>query len=248
MAERDPFARLRLATAARIGLGRAGQALPTAPMLALQLAHARARDAVSASLDVDALRNAIMRLHAGPVSIVDSAAPDRLSYLRNPGLGRRLGAEVQLRADGDVDLAVVVADGLSARAVHAHAPALVAALRAQLHDWRLGPIVIARLARVAIGDPIGEALRARASVVLIGERPGLSAADSLGAYITWAPAPGRRDSERNCVSNIRTPGGMSTAHAAGTIAWLLREARTLGASGVSLKLRYDPAIGAVEQA
>lgn len=241
MVDRDPFARLRAATEARIGLGRAGQALPTAPMLALQLAHARARDAVSAVLDVDALRRAI----ALPTLLVDSAAPDHLAYLQNPGLGRRLADGASLPR-GDHDLVIVVADGLSAQAVQMHAPTVVAALTERLVDWRIAPVVIARFARVAIGDPIGEAIGARAAVVLIGERPGLSAADSLGAYITWGPAQGRRDSERNCVSNIRTPGGMSGPHAADTIVWILREARRIGASGVSLKLRHDPAAAAVE--
>ena len=237
MADRDVFEGLRLATAARIGLGRAGQALPTAPMLALQLAHARARDAVAAALDVEALQRAISR----PRIVVDSAAPDRLAYLQNPGLGRRLADDAPPLPRGEYDLVIVVADGLSARAVQTHAPAVVAALYARLGDWRVAPVVVAKRARVAIGDPIGEAIGARAAVVLIGERPGLSAADSLGAYITWNPAPGRRDSERNCVSNIRTPGGMQAASAADTIAWILREARKLGASGVSLKLRHDPA-------
>jgi ethanolamine ammonia-lyase small subunit len=239
--DRDPFARLRQATDARIGLGRAGQGLPTKPMLALQLAHARARDAVGAALDVDTLQRAI----AGPTIVVDSAAPDRLAYLQNPGLGRRLADGTAL-ARGDYDLAIVVADGLSAKAVQAHAPTVVAALVTRLAGWRIAPIVVARLARVAIGDPIGEAVGARATVVLIGERPGLSAADSLGAYVTWQPVVGRRDSERNCVSNIRTPGGMPGVQAADTIAWLLHEARTLGATGVTLKLRYDPSIAAVQ--
>ncbi len=232
---RDPFAALRQATPARIGLGRAGQGLPTAPMLAFQLAHARACDAVHASLDVERLSAAI----AHPTVTIDSAAADRTAYLQNPELGRRLSADAQPLSRGDDDLAIVVADGLSATAVQAHAPTVIQSLLGRLSDWSIAPIVIVRQGRVAIGDPIGEALGARAVVVLIGERPGLSAADSLGAYLTWAPKPGRRDSERNCVSNIRSPAGLSPSRAADKIAWLLREARRLQFSGVALKDRQD---------
>jgi len=235
---RDPFAALRQATAARVGLGRAGQGLPTAPMLAFQLAHARARDAVHAPLDLGQIGAALGRASV----VVDSAAPDRATYLQSPDLGRRLDKSASSLTPGDYDLAIVLADGLSATAVHAHGPAVVSALAARLGDWSLAPIVIARQARVAIGDPIGEALGAKVVVVLIGERPGLSAADSLGAYLTWDPKPGRRDSERNCVSNIRAPGGLSPEQAADKIGWLLREAKRLGFSGVDLKDRSSGGI------
>jgi ethanolamine ammonia-lyase small subunit len=235
---RDPFVALRQATAARVGLGRAGQGLPTAPMLAFQLAHARAQDAVHAGLDVEAVQAALDR----PSIVADSAAPDRAAYLQNPDLGRRLNPESDSLARGDYDLAIVLADGLSAIAVQAHGPAVAAALAVRLADWRLAPLVIARQARVAIGDPIGEALGAKLVVVLIGERPGLSAADSLGAYLTWDPKRGRRDSERNCVSNIRQPGGLSPDQAADKIVWLLREARRLGFTGVDLKDRSGDGI------
>jgi ethanolamine ammonia-lyase small subunit len=226
---KDPLEVLRQATPARVALGRAGQGLPTAPMLAFQLAHAKARDAVHAALDVEALSAEL----GGEVLVVKSAAPDRAAYLADPDLGRRLSSAAL--PHGDFDLAIVVGDGLSATAVQAHAAAVVAALGARLPGWRLAPVVIARQARVAIGDPIGEALGARAVVVLIGERPGLSAADSLGAYITWEPRPGRRDSERNCVSNIRSFGGLAPDQA--KIAWLLTEARRLQMTGVALKDR-----------
>jgi ethanolamine ammonia-lyase small subunit len=229
----DPFEGLRRATPARVGLGRAGQGLATAPMLAFQLAHARARDAVHAELDVEGLRDALAR----PSLVVASAAPDRQAYLADPGLGRRLDTQSAALPKGDFDLVIVVADGLSATAVQAHAAAVVDALIARLPDWTLAPMVIARQARVAIGDPVGAALGARLVVVLIGERPGLSAADSLGAYLTFDPKPGRLDSERNCVSNIRAPGGLSHDQAADKIAWLLTEARRLGFTGVDLKDR-----------
>ncbi|PZR32830.1 ethanolamine ammonia-lyase subunit EutC [Caulobacter segnis] len=231
---RDPFAALRGLTRARIGLGRAGQALPTAPLLAFQLAHARAVDAVHADMDATAIQAALGR----PSLVVASAAPDRRTYLQDPEQGRRLDPGASIPQGLKPDLAIVIADGLSATAVNAHAATLVAALDQRLTDWTLAPIVLARQARVALGDPIGERLGARCVVVLIGERPGLSAADSLGAYITWSPKPGLRDSERNCVSNIGTDGGLTLETAADKIAWLLNQARRLGLTGVDLKDRH----------
>jgi len=204
-------------------------------MLAFQLAHARARDAVHADLDVQGLQDEI----GMPSIVVHSAAPDRAAYLQNPELGRRLEREFPAGMQGEHDLAFVIADGLSATAVHAQAPMVLKALTPRLTGWRIAPFVIAQQGRVAIGDLIGEALGARVVVVLIGERPGLSAADSLGAYITWDPRTGRRDSERNCVSNIRAPDGLSPDRAANKIAWLLGEARRLGFTGVELKDRFD---------
>jgi len=208
-------------------------------MLALQLAQARARDAVQASLDVEALRAALPL----PSIVVDSAAPDRETYLRRPDLGRRLGADAPSLPTGDVDLAIVIADGLSALAAQRHAAGVVAALVPRLAGWRLAPVVIVRQGRVAIGDEIGRALGARAVAVLIGERPGLSVHDGLGAYLTWGPRPGRADSERNCVSNIGH-AGLSAALAADKIAWLLVEAARLGFTGVDLKDRQDDALAA----
>ncbi len=136
---------------------------------------------------------------------------------------------------GDWDLAIVIADGLSAPAVHAHAAPVAHGLLARLTGWRIAPIVLASMARVALGDEIGERLGARMVLVLIGERPGLSAADSLGAYLTWAPRIGRADSERNCVSNIRPPQGLGHDAAVDTLAWLMGEGRRLGLTGVGLK-------------
>jgi len=230
---RDPFAALRAATPARIGLGRTGQSLPTSALLSLQGAEALARGAVFTGLDVNYLADAI----GGPSLVVRSAAPDRPTYLRNPSLGRRLGPQTGPLPQGPFDLVLVIADGLSAAAANAHAPPLLRALLPRLTDWRIGPMILAHQARVAIGDAIGEAMNARAVVVLIGERPGLSAADSLGAYLTWGPRTGRLDSDRNCVSNIRPTGGLSAEAAADKIAWLLTEARRLGFSGVDLKDR-----------
>ncbi len=223
---------LRAATAARIALGRAGDALPTAPLLDFQLAHARARDAVYTELDADAIAAA---LSGHEIVRMRSQAADRGEYLRRPDLGRRVDPAglVALRP-GDYDAAFVVADGLSAMAVNRQAVALVAAVCALLGGWRVAPVVLVQQGRVAIGDEIGAALGASLVVVLLGERPGLSAADSLGAYLTWAPEPGRRDSERNCISNIR-PGGLPIATAADQLAWLMREARSRRLSGIDLK-------------
>jgi ethanolamine ammonia-lyase small subunit len=229
----DPFARFRAATRARIGLGRSGDALPTRHLLDFQLAHALARDAVHGVVDWEALA---ARLPAGVETVrVRSAAPDRPTYLRRPDLGRRLeesGAE-RLPA-GDWDLALVVADGLSAAAVQAWAPATVAEILTRLAGWRVAPVVLAAQARVALGDDVGARLGARLVAVLVGERPGLSVPDSLGIYLTHAPQPGCRDSMRNCISNIHADG-LSPARAAEKMAWLAREALRRGLTGVDLK-------------
>lgn len=241
----DPWSALRALTPARIGLGRAGDALRTGDQLALRLAHAQARDAVHAALDVDALR---ADFDGHPVIAVRSAAPDRATYLQRPDLGRRLadGGLARLApptpaisfsatTDDRPDLAFVLADGLSPLAVQRHAARVVHETAARLEGWSLAPVVIATQARVALGDEIGEALRARFVVVLIGERPGLSSADSLGIYLTFEPRVGRRDSERNCISNVRPPVGLGYEGAADKVAALLREARRRGLTGVDLK-------------
>jgi ethanolamine ammonia-lyase small subunit len=236
----DPWQALRALTPARIALGRAGQSLPTRAHLEFQLAHARARDAVHEALDVARLREALAA--AGlETAEARSAAPDRDTYLQRPDLGRRLdptsrAALHDSAAPGGVDAAVVVADGLSARAAQAHAPPLLAALVPRLCQagWRLAPAVVALQARVALGDEVGALLNARLVLVLLGERPGLSAPHSLGAYLTWDPRPGRTDAERNCVSNIR-PEGLVPALAAGRLHHLMLEAARLRLSGVRLK-------------
>ena len=220
----DPYAALRAATPARIGLGRSGDSLPTKAVLEFQLAHARARDAVHGVLDADALASALAPL---PTVLVQSQAADASDYLRRPDLGRRLCAELAQRLAvlaGAPDVVFVVADGLSAAAVQTQAAAMIAASLPALEDLAIGPIVIARRARVALGDEIGARLGAGLCVLLVGERPGLSVADSLGVYITFDPRPGRRDSERNCISNIHANGGLSIAQAAATLVWLARAA------------------------
>jgi ethanolamine ammonia-lyase small subunit len=226
----DPWSALRDLTSARIALGRAGASLPTHEVLAFALDHARARDAVHLDFDASGVASRIEALGLATLA-VDSAAPDRPTYLRRPDLGRRLAPASAARLDGVAtrgsDLAIVVADGLSSAAVHAHAAPLIAALQPHVarEGWRLAEVVLARQARVALGDEIGERLGARLVV---------SSPDSLGAYITFAPRVGRSDAERNCVSNIR-PAGLGYEEAAFRIAWLAREALRLGLTGVALK-------------
>jgi len=234
----DPWTRLAALTPARLALGRAGPSLPTREVLKLGFAHARARDAVHAELDVGAIAAGVAALGCETV-LVESAVPDRATYLRRPDVGRRLSARSRalLQADwAEADLAIVVADGLSASAVDLNALPLLRALTPLLAAANLtqAPVALARQARVALGDEIGALLGARLVLVLIGERPGLSAADSLGAYLTFAPKVGRRDAERNCVSNIRA-AGLGPAAAAGKIAWLITRALALALTGVALK-------------
>jgi ethanolamine ammonia-lyase small subunit len=228
----DVWSRLRGATAARIGLGRSGAGLPTGARRDLQIADALARDAVHTPLASAAIVGSLDGLE---IIEVESQAGDRRSYLTRPDLGRRLAPADRGRLPpGPCELAIVLADGLSPGAVAANGPGVVRAILTRPPRWRTGPIVIARQARVALGDEIGALLGAAIVVVLIGERPGLSAADSLGAYITWRPQVGRLDSERNCISNIR-PGGLSAGDAAARIVWLLNAARERGLTGVELK-------------
>ena len=230
--------RLRDFTSARVGIGRAGNSLPTAQLLQLQIAHARARQAVHSHLDVASLTRDLEPL-AQEVLVVQSAALDRGTYLRRPDLGRQLNQRSRyVLADrhDSFDVCFILADGLSALAVERHAVLTLAACLklVSADDWTLAPLVIAEQARVAIGDEIGHGLGAALSIVLIGERPGLSSFDSLGIYLTWNPHPGTVDSARNCISNIRTEG-LSYATAAHKLAFLMHESRRRKLSGIGLK-------------
>lgn len=232
LVELDPWSRFRLATRARIGLGRAGDGLPTEALLEFQQAHALARDAVHGRVDFAGLAD---ELAPTPSLCVRSAAGDRATYLRRPDLGRRLSPEsAAALTPGDWDVVFVIGDGLSAAAVTDHAVPTLNAVLDRLAGWNVAPAVLAEQARVALGDDVGERLGARLCVVLIGERPGLSVANSLGAYLTWEPRVGRRDSERNCVSNIHADG-LSYAAAADKLHWLMTEARARRLTGVGLK-------------
>ncbi|MBB4442499.1 MULTISPECIES: ethanolamine ammonia-lyase subunit EutC [Rhizobium] len=239
--ERDPFARFRNATRARIGLGRAGDALPTSAILDFQLAHARARDAVHGHVDFVALAK---QLAPVPTVRIRSRAKDRTIYLARPDLGRQTNAD-DLPNPGDrYDIAFIIADGLSASAVEHHAVPLFKACMKRLGGFSIAPVVLGEQARVAFGDEAAAAFGAEVAIVLIGERPGLSVPDSLGAYITFRPQSGRRDSERNCISNIHADG-LSYEVAADKIVWIVREALRLQLTGVDLKENAEGAIEAL---
>jgi len=219
---------LRAMTSARVALGRSGSGIPTQASLSFALDHARARAAVWSNMNVAALRQAFAHW---PLASTNSAAPDRETYIRRPDLGRKLSPDADLSALPQGQIVIVVADGLSAIAVDTNAMQLVTLLQDMLPEP--AGIVLVERGRVAIGDDIGTATNARAVIVLIGERPGLSAADSLGAYVTWAPEPELPDSRRNCISNIRA-GGISLIEAAEKISLLLQKMELANLSGVAL--------------
>ena len=241
----NPWQSLRRFTAARIALGRAGVSQPTDAQLEFQLAHARARDAVHLALDHAALAGQLTAACGLPCLSLHSAAENRHVYLQRPDLGRRLD-QASRRAlaappPGDApagphDIAFVIADGLSALAIEQNAPPFLQALMARLEpgQWSVAPLAIVRQGRVAVGDEVGQLLRARAVVVLIGERPGLGSPDSMGLYLTWAPRPGLTDASRNCISNVR-PAGLTFDAAAFKLHYLLSESRKRQLSGIALK-------------
>jgi ethanolamine ammonia-lyase small subunit len=235
---------LRRFTSARVALGRAGNGLPTTAHLEFQAAHAAARDAVHAALDVTTL---CAELNAAklPSIRVQSEAPDRQTYLLRPDLGRRLHDRSAIPAMPGATL-FVVCDGLSATAVQRHAVPLLRHVIPRL-SGAIAPIVVAEQGRVALGDDIGEAMGAAAVAVLIGERPGLSAADSLGVYLTWQPRRGRTDAERNCISNIR-PEGLTPEFAADKLLWLIDAMRRMQLTGIALKDEHTQAdVATLEQ-
>jgi len=242
----NPWQSLRRYTDARIGLGRAGISLTTDAHLQFQLAHAQARDAVHLPLDFSALTNQLQQSfgESYPLFQVRSQTPDRASYLQRPDLGRLLHREdLQRLKSADVaefDIAFVIADGLSSAAVQNHAVSMLNSIMSALADTQLscGPIVLAQQGRVAIGDPIGEALNARMLIMLIGERPGLSSPDSLGCYFTYQPQSGKNDAQRNCISNIRHEG-LSYEEATHKLMYLILEADKRKLSGVNLKDESD---------
>ncbi len=240
----DAWSPLRRLTAARIGLARTGASLATSALLDFRLAQARARDAVHAALDQAALQADLRELGL-PVLSVASAAVDRSQYLLRPDLGRSLAVSaidvLEPRA-AQYDVVFAVTEGLSAGAVQMHACPVLATLVPTLvrEGWRIAPIVLVRLGRVAVGDRVACALGAGSVAILIGERPGLTAPDSMGVYLTWNPGRQTTDAERNCISNIR-PDGTGYTDAALRIAHLLREMRARRLSGVALKDSSDTA-------
>jgi ethanolamine ammonia-lyase small subunit len=240
----DPWSKLRSHTPARIALGRAGGSLPTAELLAFAADHADARDAVYSELDVQSLADSLSPL-ALPILPLRSQAAEREIYLKRPDLGRRLAADsaaaVAAMATAGLDVALMVADGLSAVAAQRHAAAVLAPLLPLLRarQFSLGPLCIITQARVAIQDEIGSLLKAKVAVILIGERPGLASADSLGGYLVHPPSIGNTDAQRNCLSNIR-PGQLDPAAAAHALAWLIEQSIVRRISGVGLKDDREP--------
>lgn len=238
----NPWQELRSLTPARIALGRAGTSLPTNAQLDFQYAHAQARDAVHLPFDHAAL-SAQLAERGRDSLLLHSAAADRHTYLQRPDLGRKLNeTSAQTLRDyavanpGGVDLAIVIADGLSALAVHRHSLPFLQRLEEQAaaQNWSLSPVMLVEQGRVAVADEVGQLLGAKMSVILIGERPGLSSPDSLGLYFTYAPKVGLTDAYRNCISNVRLEG-LSYGMAAHRLLYLMREACRRQLSGVNLK-------------
>ncbi|NUT75748.1 ethanolamine ammonia-lyase subunit EutC [Pseudomonas sp. C1C7] len=238
----NPWQELRRLTPARIALGRTGTSMPTRAQLDFQYAHAQARDAVHLPFDHRALRSQLAERGQDSL-LLHSAATDRNSYLQRPDLGRKLSDDsAQALRDyasarpGGVDLVIVVADGLSALAVHRHTLPFVARMEEHIRveNWSVAPVILVEQGRVAVADEIGELLGARMTVILIGERPGLSSPDSLGLYFTYNPKVGLTDAYRNCISNVRLEG-LSYGMAAHRLLYLMREACRRQLSGVNLK-------------
>ena len=235
----DPLFQLKQFTAARIGIGRTGAGIPLKQSLELKLAHAHARDAVYSELDIGKLSSDLKQFNL-PVLLLHSQAAYRELYLQRPDLGRQLNDKsielVNDYSNSKAEIAIIIADGLSATAVNHHAISLLKVLVPQLQsaNFKVGPVSLVKQGRVAIADDIGMHLKAKLSLMLIGERPGLSSADSMGCYITYSPKPGLTDESRNCISNIR-PHGLTFKSASKKIFYLIQEAFRRKLSGVGLK-------------
>lgn len=240
----DIWQKLKQHTDARIALGRAGCSVPTKPLLSFQYDHAQAKDAVLHELNVHDLQQAFSAMHMDMI-VVHSQATDKAIYLKRPDLGRILDDEYalnlsQIGEGKSYDVAIVIGDGLSARAIEENAVKLVAELQRlfQAEQWSLAPIVVAKGSRVALGDQVAERLHAKMLVMLIGERPGLSSPDSLGIYYTWQAKSGCHDAMRNCISNVR-PAGLPIPIAAQRLMTLMKKSQQLGLSGVHLKDEHE---------
>jgi ethanolamine ammonia-lyase small subunit len=236
----DSWVALRRFTQARIALGRAGHAVPTQVLLDFQLAHAQARDAVHFSWNIDAFADMVRGI-GEKVLILDTPIGSRDEYLRRPDLGRVLTEESRTRLRnsnaGEADVALIITNGLSSTAVERHGIPLLQAITngCRTKHFCIAPISLVANGRVALSDDVGSIIAARVAVIIVGERPGLSAADSLGIYLTYAPQPGNTDAKRNCISNIRPPEGLSYEAAAAKLLYLTEEAIRRGISGLALK-------------
>ncbi|MPW30967.1 ethanolamine ammonia-lyase subunit EutC [Agarivorans sp. B2Z047] len=250
----NPWQALKQFTSARIALGRAGTSIPTQQLLPFQLDHARAIDAVHKALAVESLieqlqaSSAVQTHTKHAPMVVSSKANDRMTYLQRPDLGRQLCEaswqsllEHREKSSQEYDLAIVVADGLSSTAIQHHAAPVIESLVTKLtkddkYPWSLAPLIIVKQGRVAVGDDVGECLKAKITLILIGERPGLTSPDSMGIYITWNPKRGAKDSSRNCISNIR-PEGLCYEEASHKAFYLLTESMKTKCTGIGLKDR-----------
>ncbi len=239
----DLWSDLKQYTPARIALGRTGNTIPLKEVLAFRMAHADARDAVHSELNIDDLCNRMAAFQANCL-VLQSKAPDRTIYLKRPDFGRTLNEEslktLQLNNENEYDISITIADGLSAAAVNQHATHLLKDLLPLLHKngYHVAPICLAKQARVAIADEIAFLQKTKFSIILIGERPGLGSADSMGAYLTFSPKPGLADNSRNCISNIR-PLGLPIEMAAKKIMYFVKESFRLQLSGVGLKDEHN---------
>ena len=233
----DPWYKLKQYTNARIAMGRSGGSIPTNEVLKFRMAHSIAKDAINSVIDIPLLSNNLEQIGLSSIS-VHSKVTDRTDYLLNPDKGKVLNnnsiIQLQKIAVKPVDLCIVIADGLSANAINFHSTNVIALLLPLLNGWRLSPIILAQQSRVALADPIGEILKARITLILIGERPGLSSPNSMGAYLTYQPLTGTTDEKRNCISNIQ-PEGLPYEAAALKLSYLLHQMKTKQISGVELK-------------
>ncbi|MGR8980060.1 MAG: ethanolamine ammonia-lyase subunit EutC [Gammaproteobacteria bacterium] len=244
----DHWQVLRKYTQARIAQGRAGSGLPTSALLDFQLAHAAARDAVHQEWDVNFFENGVKKLGLASLRL-ETPVASRTQYLQRPDLGRCLDRSSRRLllslAFERIDVALIITNGLSSAAVDSHGLPLLEAVAAAYEGSSLnfGPVCLVPNGRVALADEIGALMQARLSVIIVGERPGLSAADSLGVYLTFAPRPGNTDAERNCISNIRLPDGLSYDEASAKLLYLSHEALRRGLSGVGLKDEMPKRLG-----
>ena len=239
----DPWEGLKQFTDARIALGRSGCSILTDEYLRFSLAHARACDTIKMPFDRQMVRKRLEDMGLD-VEFAESAAASRDIFIRRPDFGRRLSETSRERLKKlkypGADVLIVIGDGLSSKAVHKQAVPLIQEFLPYMKELGLsvGPVVLAKQSRVALGDDIAEVMHCGLVVMLIGERPGLSSPDSLGIYMTYKPFAGRLESERNCISNVR-PEGLSYERAAFKLAWLVEMAYDLQVSGTKLKDKSD---------
>ena len=239
----DAWQFLQNYTHARIARGRAGHSIPTSELLKFQADHAQARDAVYSELDIEQLNKSISEAFDLKIFNLKSEVENRSQYLQRPDLGRTLSRisreELTSVNISESDICFVITDGLSAEAINQNAVPILGNLIPKLTEinWKIAPICIVEQGRVAIADEIGFLLKSEIVIILIGERPGLTSPNSLGAYITFRPYVGMTDESRNCVSNIR-PEGMNFQMATDKILYLLTEIKSKKLSGVNLKDEY----------